>query len=102
MDYDVANFVREALPRFVAKLCVESGIPDAYVSAVVHRAALACYAKSTIEGFTPLAGSEPTIVLASSLDGLAQEIDASLRAVCRRVTENSVKDHQAGILERRV
>jgi hypothetical protein len=102
MENAVEKFVRGALVGLVVDLCDEAGIPDELVSAVIHRAMLGCTAKSTIEGFTPLAGSGPTIVLVSSLEGIEEEIDSSLRAVCRRVVEKSVRDHQAGVLERRV
>lgn len=81
---------------------MEAGIPETHISAVVHRAALACYAKSSIEGFTPLAGAGPSIILVTSLEGISQEIDASLRAVCRRVVEKSAQDYKSGLLERRV
>ena len=96
----VNDFCRNDLPRIVATLCEQTGIPTQHVSAVQMRAFGAINAKLQFEGVTPLTGSGGAILLVSSLEGVEAEIKSSLRGVCRRVTDRAYKDHENGVLER--
>ncbi len=93
MSFNLAAFVRDQARA--------AGIPDEHLSAVVHRAEAARFARDKLWHLAPLRGGSG-LTIVGSLDGIAAEIAMADRALGRRVVAAAAVDHRDGVLERRL